>query len=158
MSITPSDVFSGIKFIQGVVSKVKDNRTNLQRLSGHLEGVIVTIEQTQSRDTISSDGYNDAMTVLSERVFSMLAVQNELKRSLGDRAWNRDEIEVEIKRIIEDVNHHLRTHSLVFVQDPSHGCHAEGTKVKEVGDDTSLVKVADEEGCWILSMLSGVDY
>ncbi|KDQ55271.1 hypothetical protein JAAARDRAFT_196119 [Jaapia argillacea MUCL 33604] len=125
MSITPGEVFSGIKFIQGVVSKastVKDNRTNLQRLSGRLERIIVTIEQTKSRDAISSDDYNDAMTVLSE------ATQKELKRSLGDRTWNRDEIEVEIKRIIEDVNHHLSTHSvslkLALVQDPSHGCHA----------------------------------
>ncbi|KDQ55261.1 hypothetical protein JAAARDRAFT_196109 [Jaapia argillacea MUCL 33604] len=115
MSITPGEVFSGIKFIQGVVSKVKDNRTNLQRLSGRLERIIVTIEQTKSRDAISSDDYNDAMTVLSELVErSHRATQKELKRSLGDRTWNRDEIEIEIKRIIEDVNHHLSTHSVSF--------------------------------------------
>ncbi|KDQ50850.1 hypothetical protein JAAARDRAFT_544555 [Jaapia argillacea MUCL 33604] len=113
MSISPSEVFSGIKFIQGVVSKVKDNRTNLQRLSSRLEHILVTIEETKSRDAISSDDYNDAMTVLSELVErSQRATQKELKRSLGDRTWNRNEIDIEIKRIIEDVNHHLSTHSI----------------------------------------------
>ena len=47
-------------------SKVKDNKTELLRLSGRIEHVVLTLNESRTRDIIRSDEYNDALSAIFE--------------------------------------------------------------------------------------------
>ena len=46
--------------------KVKDNKTELLRLSGRIEHVVLTLNESRTRDIIRSDEYNDALSAIFE--------------------------------------------------------------------------------------------
>ena len=46
--------------------KVKDNKNELLRLSRRLEHIVVTLDESRSRDIIRSDEYDDALSAIFE--------------------------------------------------------------------------------------------
>ena len=46
--------------------KVKGNKNELLRLSRRIEHIVVTLDESRSRDIIRSDEYNDALSVIFE--------------------------------------------------------------------------------------------
>jgi hypothetical protein len=115
-----------------VSTKVKDNKSELLRLSRRIEHVVVTLHESRSRDIIRSDEYNDALSAIFEygsRSFKMFffkfddvldsfitrtqrLAQRLLKRNLGDRTWNNGEITSELRRLNDDVQSYLSVHTV----------------------------------------------
>ncbi|KAF8162859.1 hypothetical protein B0H34DRAFT_794627 [Crassisporium funariophilum] len=113
MSVSAADAFAAIKFIHTVVTKVKDNREEIHRLAGRLEYILLSLEDSRECDVLQAEEYNDALTVLFNLIErSQRLLQRLLKRSLGDRTWNRDEIATEINRINLDVQNFMSVHTV----------------------------------------------
>ena len=49
-----------------VSTKVKDNKSELLRLSRRIEHIVVTLDESRSRDIIRSDEYNDVLSAIFE--------------------------------------------------------------------------------------------
>ena len=111
--------------------KVNDNGDGLSDVSNRLEHLLLAIQDNQQHNLIRSDEYTDALTAVSSCVprfypieimvsngscrfveRAQRATQRQLKRSLGDFTWNRDEIAVELKRISNDLNNYLPGHTV----------------------------------------------
>ena len=95
---------------------------------------MVTLDESQSRDIIRSDEYNDALSVIFE--YGFLSIKNVcknimfidfldsfitrtqrlaqrlLKRNLADRTWNTGEISSELRRLNDDVQNYLSVHTV----------------------------------------------
>lgn len=109
--------------------EVKENKTELLRLCNRISHVLLSLEDVKNRDIIRDTEYNDALAVISEfvvplktfddscRHFSVILrteriSQRLLKRSLGDRTWNRAEIAAEINRLNEDLKNYMGAHTV----------------------------------------------
>ncbi|KAF8161676.1 hypothetical protein B0H34DRAFT_796422 [Crassisporium funariophilum] len=113
MSVSAADAFAAIRFINSVVSKVKENREEIQRLASRLEYILLSLEDSRQRDVLQTAEYTDALTVLYDLIErSQRVLQRLLKRSLGDRTWNRDEITTELGRINLDVQNYMSVHTI----------------------------------------------
>ncbi|KAH8806710.1 hypothetical protein DL96DRAFT_611863 [Flagelloscypha sp. PMI_526] len=111
MIVSPGEIVGGIRFVIGVVDKVKDNKEDLRRLSTRLEHVMLSLEESRRRDVLKPTEYEDALTAIAALVErAQRATKKVLQRSLGDRTWRRDEIANEVKRIIADVDAYLSSH------------------------------------------------
>jgi hypothetical protein len=83
MSVSASDAFSAIRFIFSVVSKaraylltvsmpkliqfqVKDNREELSSLATRLQHILLSLEDSRTRNLIQSQEYTDALTAFYE--------------------------------------------------------------------------------------------
>ena len=59
-----------------VSTKVKDNKNELLRLSRRIEHIVVTLDESRSRDIFRSDEYNDAVSAIFEYDFRSFRVKN----------------------------------------------------------------------------------
>ncbi|KAF8148063.1 hypothetical protein B0H34DRAFT_803183 [Crassisporium funariophilum] len=113
MSVSASDAFAAIRFIDSVVSKVKENKEEIRRLARRFEYILLSLEDSRQHDALLTVEYNDALTVLYDLIErSQRVLQRLLKRSLGDRTWNRDEITTELGRINLDVQNYMSVHTI----------------------------------------------
>ncbi|KAJ7510470.1 hypothetical protein B0H11DRAFT_1959242 [Mycena galericulata] len=86
--MSASEALSAVKTIYSIVCKVKENRTELLRLCNRISHVILSLEDVKARDI------------------------RLLRRSLGDRTWNRGEIAAEINRLNEDLKNYMGVHTV----------------------------------------------
>ncbi|KAJ6570097.1 hypothetical protein DFH09DRAFT_1154033 [Mycena vulgaris] len=101
------------KTIYSIVYQVKENKEELLRLSNRIKHVVLSLEDFRTRDIIQESEYTDAMTVISDVILRTERIsQRLLKRSLGDRTWNRAEIASEISRLNEDLKNYLSVHTI----------------------------------------------
>ncbi|KAF7330258.1 hypothetical protein MVEN_02463500 [Mycena venus] len=108
-----SDALSAVKTLYSIVCKVKENKTELLRLSNRIQHIVLSLEDFRRRDVIREMDYNDAMTVISDIILrTERLTQRLLKRSLGDRTWNALEISLEISRLNEDLKNYLSVHTI----------------------------------------------
>ncbi|KIM86505.1 hypothetical protein PILCRDRAFT_328093 [Piloderma croceum F 1598] len=107
------NVRAGIQCIQGAASQVKDNREGLFNVSYRLDHLLRALEINRQHNLIRSDDYTDALTTISILVERAQRVtQRQLKRSLGDFTWNRDEIAAELQRMSDDLDEYLPMHTV----------------------------------------------
>ena len=64
--MSASDALAAVKTLYDVANRVKDNKDELLRLSRRIEHVVVTLDESRSRDIIRSDEYNDALSAIFE--------------------------------------------------------------------------------------------
>ncbi|KAJ7352378.1 hypothetical protein DFH08DRAFT_858698 [Mycena albidolilacea] len=115
--MSASDALSAVTTLHSIVSKVKENKTELLRLSNRIRHVVLSLEDSRRRDVIRDTDYNDALTAISDVILrTERLTQRLLKRSLGDRTWNSREISSEIRRLNEDVKNYLSVHTVEFSQ------------------------------------------
>ncbi|KAJ7841364.1 hypothetical protein B0H14DRAFT_2586961 [Mycena olivaceomarginata] len=111
--MSASDALSAVTTLHSIVSKVKENKTELLRLSNRIRHVVLSLEDSRRRDVIRDTDYNDALTAISDVILrTERLTQRLLKRSLGDRTWNSREISSEIRRLNEDVKNYLSVHTI----------------------------------------------
>ncbi|TFK29558.1 hypothetical protein FA15DRAFT_610192 [Coprinopsis marcescibilis] len=111
--MSAGEALSALQLIYGVVSKVKDNKEELQCLTQRIQLVVESLEDSKTRDVIRDSEYNDALTTVSELISrTQRLTRRMLKRSLGDRTWNSGEIAADLRRLNEDVQTFLSLHAI----------------------------------------------
>ncbi|TFK29557.1 hypothetical protein FA15DRAFT_700142 [Coprinopsis marcescibilis] len=107
------EALTALQIIHKAVSKVKDNKDELQCLLKRMQFVVESLEDSKRRNVIRDDEYNDALSIVSDFVGkTQRLTRRMLKRSLGDRTWNAGEISAELRRLNEDVQTFLSLHTI----------------------------------------------
>ncbi|KAJ3545748.1 hypothetical protein NMY22_g2314 [Coprinellus aureogranulatus] len=114
--MSAGDALAAIQVIHTVVSKVKDNKDELNSLSNRLRFIVQSLEASRQRDVIRDAEYEDSLSTVFELISRAERLSRRmLKRSLGDRTWNAREITNDLRRLNEDVQAFLSVHTIQAV-------------------------------------------